>query len=318
MQLAMIALGVVFSILALWYLIQMIVQRIRPPGEPDPVKMAGHRRIHAVPGSYDERCFIDPESGGFRFPLYPDDDRYAVRITDHTKYEEELDWICLTPEEQSRYSVIDFERGLVSPVMRVEDISYSFDRMPGERLGDFPFMKGRWGDLEKLLFDLSEEGGSVRLDGVLVEGLHAAGLLQEVAIGGDQDRQTFIAESLERLRVPELKKFCAEADVPIRAKGRALRKSELIQALIDDGKIFNTIAPPVYLEAAEGLKPWVDSWYDAYIQAIHESLHRFHPLYHAYVWEAALEEVDEDFHPRLKQKLEKVIENRPWEEKLEF
>ncbi|MBF0187952.1 MAG: hypothetical protein HQL50_08490 [Magnetococcales bacterium] len=269
------------------------------------------RRSHALSGTYDDAVFTDPTSGTFRFPDYGNPDTFLCRIIDNTLYSEEMEWRCRSKEEREHFSVIDFESALISPVLEVDGFAHAMDRISIDELGESRFMHGRWSELETVLSHAWNS--SVAGDNALARELETHGLMQPVHFTSDAERREHVAASLTRRRVPDLRRFCIEADLPVRNADGKLRKGELIDQLLEHDETLEALNLPRFLEPSASMSSWLDGWYTRYLDDIRDNLQRFHPLYHYHVWSAIQEEVDQEIHPQLKEWIQDILRDKPWD-----
>jgi hypothetical protein len=250
----------------------------------------------AVPGTYDESFFTDPQTGKFRFPAYNPLFKGMISIKDESKYKQ-MYFTRLSAKETLAFTMDDFERNFDIPWFTTEKFSDFMDRLP-ESAFDKGISKENvlylFKKLQRFINDEEIEKYYIFEKDKSTDALRI-GLLLPFDTGSIKPRELW-----GEVHTFTLRDICKANDIPTTSK-RETMLERILQRNPDFP--FNVVVPAPLLK-----ETWL-SFVDFYLNDIRENIDRLHPLYFEPVWEMVM---DTNYGKSFKNRVQKLINSRYW------
>lgn len=266
----------------------------------------------ALPGTFDESVFLNPNTNKFKFPKYKSNKNSLIKIQDITDYKNDI-WDILEPEEKRTFDIEDFESHYLGAEIEVDNFYTIFDTS-ASHLEPHKYLKGHGMDLYQLIEDFEEsmkrkrdknENQYVLADAEWIEKLLEDGFLSKYNFGSNEEESAYKVEYLNFLTVAELKNICKNAGLKI-----SLKKAELIEQILSTGCPFT---PTTVVIKNNNFDAMMERFCHLYIEDIKKTIDSWHPLVIKDVWSAAYDNLDNEILEKL---IKNIIDNAYWNQRL--
>lgn len=257
----------------------------------------GRTLCHAMPGTYHQSYFVDPETGRFRFPKYNHDKTYLVKIKDSTPYRQNY-WTDagLSKEEREAYTLRDFEQEYHCFELEVETFERFLTKPGNPYLKELKPIRDVLYKIEALIEAL-HFGEFCFLDEQVEKIMLKHGYVFKRDILSSEDKFSILND----LSMPCLRDLARPHGIKLGGK-----KIELRQRLIDSGIDFEfdscyVASPSLMTRYAEVI--------NGYVSEIKKNAKRFHPLYHVDIWDMAKDGGD---YTAIELKIDAIMKTEYW------
>jgi hypothetical protein len=261
--------------------------------------IAPEDREHAIDGSYDETCFIDPKAGAFRFPKYDTGADSLVRVRDKTRYNRD-NFMTLEDKPLWEYTIDDFEHDFDYAEFDIPSIECLFRPKNKQHFAPFDYLIRAKNEIDALEGCLEDRRRNpfVRVTSKVYAQLERDGFATEVPL----DREFVLKELNSKYQ---------KADLVTVAEKNGI-KAALLERLLDAGALHAQKA----VRPTDRFETLIVALVDVYLTDIRKNTDHFHPRYLEWLWEEVADANDGQWE-YLDARIDEIRNEQYWLNRLE-